>query len=491
MKDALRISVSLAVVLAILLSSCPVMAASAVDITRYCKLISNSNGKNIKYATDGEASRIWTGAKSNNQRIEIRLNTKAKVGGLYFKWNTRPPKWELFGYDSKGAKKLAATGQNRGYLTEYVAIPGAMALYKRFLLFSSDASKAFSIAELTVYSTGTLPYYVPRWEPCKARTDILLFAAHPDDEQLYLGSVMPTYVQEGRSVQTVFMTYGNSPTSVRRYEAMESVWSTGERTYPVVRSARDVKTTTKEQAMKYWPEKETLGFVVEQIRRFKPSIIVTHDIMGEYWHGAHRLTCYLVQKAFAAAADPKQYSESAKKYGTWKTGKLYIHLYRHNRITIRDNIKLSRFGNKTAFQVEMLGYKRHISQGGGKSWGRQLKNSGAYSNIQFGLYASNVGLDRYHRTMFENVTEAAMLRLNPQYGPSPKPSPTAVPSQSPTATATPTPVPAETPVPTPEPTETPAEAPTAAPTEEPAETTGPSPSPASSATEPAEQAETP
>lgn len=476
MKRALRSVLVLVVILSVLFLAIPAYATTAVDITKNCTITVNSNAGKAKLIYDGSPSTIWTGTKSRNQKIDISVNIKTGMGGFYFKWNTVPPKYDLYGIDGRGKKKLAASGQSKGYLTEFVAVPRDMAAYRHFLFVSTDSSSVFSISELYVYSSGALPYYVPQWQPYPARADILLFAAHPDDEQLYLGPVMPTYYQQGYSTETVFMTYGNRPTSQRRYEAMESVWSTGERSYPIVRNAPDVKTVTKEQAMRYWPLKQTEAFMVEQIRRFKPSIIVTHDIMGEYWHGAHRETSYVAQLAFAAAADPKQFPDSARKYGAWKAGKLYLHLYGKNMITLNDKIGLPAFGNRTVYEVEMSGYVRHISQDGGQPCGRALRDDGPYSNIQFGLFASNVGMDRYHETMFENISDAVMQKLNPKTYPKPSTTPTQKPTPTPTPEPTPAPTPAPTQSPAPTPTSTPE--PTPAPTDTPEATPDATASPA-------------
>jgi LmbE family N-acetylglucosaminyl deacetylase len=240
----------------------------------------------------------------------------------------------------------------------------------------------------------------------------MMIVAHPDDDQLYLGAVIPTYTQQGKSVVTVFMTYSNSK---RKQEALNGLYTEGERIYPVFDSLRDDLVngkwiTTMDQARKQWSDSDPLEFLTEQVRKYKPTVIVSMDVNnGEYRHGAHIYTAYLAQQVFAVSADRDAYPESYSEYGTWQPAKLYLHLFKENKLTIDTGVPLSIFGGKTALQMAKLGYKCHKSQ---QKW-RFAVSTTRYSICDFGLALSKVGYENTSNDMFENIGPDTMDQLNP------------------------------------------------------------------------------
>ena len=76
-----------------------------------------------------------------------------------------------------------------------------------------------------------------------------------------------------------------------------------------------------------WGEQETLDYLVTIIRQRQPKVIVSHDLDGEYGHGAHIFTASCLRRAVILAADPKYHAESYEAYGTYEVKKLYLHLY--------------------------------------------------------------------------------------------------------------------------------------------------------------------
>ncbi len=389
-------------------------AASAANITGKCTFTPSSNAASFGNATDGNYATLWASAKTSERYIDFSAASGYTPGGIYFIWSAPPASWTLYAFERSGAMTEALSGGAEGYLTQYVYIPSEYSSYSRFriAITPASASAAVDLAELQIYGSGSAPYYAPQWEPFSGRADVLTLSAHPDDEDLYLGMPAVTYTGEGKRCATVFMTYGSGSASVRRYEAQESVWALGNRWYPAMGSFQDIKTATKEEQMAYWPLDETVGFIVAQIRRYKPSVVVTHDVRGEYGHGAHMLTEYAATLAFQYAADPAKYPASAEQYGTWQAGKLYVHLYAENALNVMSLTAVPEgFGGRTVLQVVSDAYNRHASQ----LPGRELPTSGAYDMRKFGLCATSLGPDTAHNTMFENVTEEAMLRLNPWY----------------------------------------------------------------------------
>ena len=69
---------------------------------------------------------------------------------------------------------------------------------------------------------------------------------------------------------------------------------------------------------------EAVGRIVGLIRRERPHVVVTHDETGGYGHPDHIAVHYHTKAAFAAAADPAQYSkQSDASRQPYQTAKLF------------------------------------------------------------------------------------------------------------------------------------------------------------------------
>ena len=140
--------------------------------------------------------------------------------------------------------------------------------------------------------------------------------------------------------------------------------------------------------------------LVERIRRFRPEVIVTHDLNGEYGHNQHKITARVMQAAIEAAADSSRFPDSAQRYGAWQTKKLYLHLYGENRLYMDWQTPCDALDGRTPLETAQLGYSMHVSQH--KYY--QVVAGGAYDNAAYGLSYSTVGLDTAGRNdMFEHI----------------------------------------------------------------------------------------
>lgn len=388
-------------------------STKASEITKYCSFTASSNNINFKNAKDNSYKTEWISEKSSSRYVDITVSSSHEIGGIYLLWDRMPKKWELQVKENDNSwTKINESGEEV-YLVQYIRVPEQYKSYNNFrlLMAPTSTSSEVNIAEIDIYTPGEPPYFAPEWQS-RDRVDLLTIVSHPDDEDLYMGVPPPTYTDQGYECATVYMTFGDKSSSVRRYEALESAWRLGNKYYPTRGNFRDVKRITKEEMMEIWGLDETISFIVEQIRKYKPSVIVTHDVNGEYGHGAHKLTMYATSLAFDYAGDPNRYPASFQKYGTWQPGKLYIHLYDSNKLnTMSLTTKLNSFGGSTVLKVVDEAYKRHDSQ----LPGRSLPVDGRYDMRKFGLYDTKLGPDSSHDTMFENVSDQAMLSLNPWY----------------------------------------------------------------------------
>ena len=276
-----------------------------------------------------------------------------------------------------------------------------------------------TLTEVYIFTPGEVPAFVQKWKvPKDGKTDLVLFSTHGDDEQLFFAGLLPYYaVERNLQVQVVYLTNHRNDTPERIHEMLNGLWAVGVTNYPVFGPYPDFNVTSMNRAYAIfdacgWPREQMLGFVVEQLRRFKPQVVVGHDFNGEYGHGQHKVYSDLLAKALEVSNDPAQYPELAELYGTWDVPKAYFHLYGENRIIMDWDQPLESFGGMTAFQVtKKLGFPCHITQQQVFGfWIVQYQTAAqipTYNPRLYGLYRSTVGEDILKNDMFENLTSYA------------------------------------------------------------------------------------
>ena len=281
-----------------------------------------------------------------------------------------------------------------------------------------------TLNELTVYAPGVLPSHVQRWQPpAEGKTDILLLSSHADDEQLFYAGLLPLYAGEkGAAVQVVYLTDHYNMESERVHEALNGLWAVGCDVYPILPHMPDFRIDDLEKTYEEYESRgisrdQLLGYVTEQLRRFRPQVVVGHDIAGEYGHGMHRVYTDCLMKALDISGDEAAFPESAEAYGTWQVPKTYLHLYEENPVVIDYDSPLSRFNGMTAFEVTgQLGYPCHKTQQ--KTWftrwiyGEDVLITKAsqietFNPCRFGLYRTTVGADVEKNDFLEHITTYA------------------------------------------------------------------------------------
>jgi hypothetical protein len=141
-------------------------------------------------------------------------------------------------------------------------------------------------------------------------------------------------------------------------------------------------------------------------------VVITHDVKGEYGHGAHLVCADAMQKCVGYAADKSKYTDTVKTYGTWQVKKLYLHMGKENVIEMDWDQPLSAFGGKTGFEMAVEGYSWHVSQ---HDAGQKNPETGKYeafvveprtsdySCYRFTLVHTTVGPDVEKNDFFENI----------------------------------------------------------------------------------------
>lgn len=347
-----------------------------------------STGGNGAYMKDKNHSTSYTFNKGAT--ITIRSTDNTPFTGIYVIWDSPTVEWTLH-TDNEDI----ICGQN-GFLHEYISLdsPAADAVI-------NIPKDNIRISDIRIFSEGTLPEDVQIWNPPCERADILLVPAHADDEILFLGGIIPTYsVVKEAQIQVAYMAEFWTSSKIREHEKLDGLWEAGLDNYPVCGNFKDVYSETIEQAQGQYNFDDMVSYVTEQIRRFQPQVIVTHDQKGEYGHGFHMLTSKAVTTAVEAALDENQYTDSASLYGIWDTPKTYLHLYEENKIRLDLRQPIASMGGRTALEIAADAYKKHVSQ----QWcWFYVSDDYQYSCAEFGLYRTTVGNDIKGDDLLENL----------------------------------------------------------------------------------------
>ena len=149
------------------------------------------------------------------------------------------------------------------------------------------------------------------------------------------------------------------------------------------------------------------AYVVALLRRYKPEVVVTQALDGEYGHAAHVICARSMSRACELAADPSYDPESAAEYGVWRVKKVYLHKGDQPTTVMDWRQPLSAFGGKTGFDIACEAYKLHDSQpqprNGKKSLYEVADEKAEHSSFVYTLIHSTVGEDTVGGDFFENI----------------------------------------------------------------------------------------
>ncbi|MCM1060471.1 MAG: PIG-L family deacetylase [Eubacterium sp.] len=325
--------------------------------------------------SDGDYSTVYSAYP-----MKLTVTPDESVRAVYVIWNEPPEEYSV----SFGDGEITVTD---GIMHKLIVLSESA----DSLMLNSP--KGGEICDIYLFRDPEPPDWVQKWEPPCKRADMLIFSAHADDELLMFGGTIPYYAKErDLRVQVVYMTthWEEQP---RPHEMLDGLWTAGVENYPVTGIIPDIPYQpifTLSEAAAFYDFNEVSEWFVAQLRRFKPSVVVTHDLNGEYGHAAHKLAAKTAAEAAELSADPAVYPESAKEYGVWDVPKIYLHFYGENAIEMDWEQPLESFGGITAREAAELCYDKHKSQ---HIWGYSVNYGENWDCRQFGLYRSLVGSD--------------------------------------------------------------------------------------------------
>ena len=417
-------------ILALWAGACGLAEGKAKDITKKCT-IKVSEGERDKLI-DSSVRTAWS-YDGSDAYVDIKLPDGNQGGWLRVEWLYDPTDYDLIEYDASmneiQRRDESCTFPN--IYSVYELLPETQAIQ---LKLNAESER---ISNLVVYSAGNLPGDVQIWNPPVEKADLMVLSTHQDDELIFLGGTIPYYATAlKKPTVVVYMANCNRD---RRKEALNALWKMGVRDYPDFINLEDDKVSSINAGIKLWGGKDNiLSLLAERIRRYKPEVIVTQDLNGEYGHNQHKITAMAAKYAIDAAADPARYPESAERYGEWQVKKLYHHLYKENQIVMDWEKKLDSLNGYSPLQVAQVGMKEHSSQ----TEYFAVKSHGTYDNAKFGLYFTTVGEDVAKNDFLENIDPDASERYLEEHAeeiaarkaaaaatptPEPTPRPTAVP----------------------------------------------------------------
>ena len=388
-------------------------AEEAADLTESCKAAaSRSEHGSAKQFTDGKYTTYWESQDTRNPWITI--SSEQPMYGVYLCFQKMPDEYVIQQEKGKDNWETVIEGDTRFYHM-YYPLDG---LKKIRVLGDNDGKKTvMGFNEVFVFGQGEVPEWVQRWEDPVEKADILFLAAHPDDELLFMGGAIPTYaVEKGRGTVVAYLSWSNT---TRRSEALNGLWTMGIRQYPVFLGIRDAYSSDAKTAYSRanGGKKEVQALITALFRQYKPEVVVTHDLNGEYGHGQHKMAADAAIACYDLAANPESDPESAAEWGTWQVKKLYLHLYGDEEKQTRFSwdVPLTAAGGKTGTELAEEAYAKHVTQAGhgqtirGKKYifSVALYGGELFPNTRFGLYRSEVGEDELHDDFLEHIALSA------------------------------------------------------------------------------------
>ncbi len=377
-------------------------AAEAEDITALAEISPRSPKHGLKSISDRKYTTPWETAERKDPYVQVVLPEDKPCSSLYVCFGKMPTSWEVQTLD--GGKWVTLKQGDTSYLHAFIQLPKPITSLR--ITVTGKKKTSLLLNELFLFGPGEVPGWVQKWEPPEEKADLLVLVAHPDDELLFMGGTIPHYaVSLKKRVVACYLTPSNT---TRSSELLNGLWSMGVRTYPLIGPFGDRYSGNVKSGYDKWGGKEKVrDYVMGVIRKLKPDVIVTHDVNGEYGHGAHQTCADAAIYGAEHSADPNADPASFEQYGSWDVSKLYLHLYPENAIVMDWRISDPALNGRSPLQAAKDAYALHVTQqnAGSAVIGKdfEVTDEGEFSCSRFGLYRSLVGPDVQKNDFFENI----------------------------------------------------------------------------------------
>src|SRR5688572_3257938 len=178
-------------------------------------------------------------------------------------------------------------------------------------------------------------------------TSVLYVAAHPDDENTRIISLMAN----DKLAETAYlsMTRGDGGQNligseirdllglIRTQELLAARRIDGGQQF-FTRAIDFGFSKSSDETFKIWNKEEILSDVVKVFRQYQPDVIITRFPPDERaGHGHHTGSAILAQEAFDVAAQGTAFPEQVAEFGTWQVKRLYTNTGRWWNQSINEN----------------------------------------------------------------------------------------------------------------------------------------------------------
>ncbi len=198
------------------------------------------------------------------------------------------------------------------------------------------------------------------------KADMMIVVAHPDDESTF-GGLIPNYaVCHDKKIVFVCLTsgeWGNGlphhanasdtpdysyddsdyprfekipsdalyPCYYRELELAKVLMMMGVKTRPIMPRFTDKSNLqpwgSPDAAFDFWGgEEKVVGFVVSQIRRFKPDVVVSMARNGYNGNPQHAAASRSAVLASEVAGNPEKFKDQLHEFSAWQPKKVYLHV---------------------------------------------------------------------------------------------------------------------------------------------------------------------
>ncbi len=386
----------LGLLLPMLMLSCA-LADEARDITADCKFKVASTKYKYTQMTDKKYTSYWKSNKIKAPWVSVAAPEGEMIGGIYVCFGAMPDSFEVQVSDNGKDWFPAVTGDTR-FLHNYIALPEPSSHVR--LAVTAAKKTTLYINEFFVLSEGDVPDWVQVWQPTHEKADILFISTHPDDELIFFGGAIPTYaVEQQRKVVVAYYTYSNG---TRSSELLNGLWSMGVRNYPVIGTGKDTFSKALKKAYSNaGGQKKVNEWMVGLYRQYKPEVVVTHDVNGEYKNGQHMMVADAARNCIEIAANEDEFTDLTVAYGTWQVKKLYLHLWEEDQIVFDWTVPLVSMNGASGIELAEDAFALHKTQAAS---GYSVRETGVeYDNRVFGLAYSTVGKDVRKDDFLENI----------------------------------------------------------------------------------------
>ena len=364
---------------------------ASTSMTQSCT-VSATSGR-APYVADNNYTTAWY-AENDLDTLTIDL-PEGRTGALVtLEWLAAPTSFNLVLRDEANhtTQTFNETGEGGMIAFSYDLDETT----RQIAIATSDVNAG--LAEVRVYEKGAVSPVTPRWTALPDKVDMMIFAAHEDDEFLYYGGTIPYYAAKGRTIAVVYMADGGRE---RAGEALEALWTAGVKYHPIFMGFEESNGHSYETLVARWGLDIAEEKVVELIRKYKPEVVVAPDIEGEGGDNLRKLTSYIVRRAVMVAADEDAWPASCEQYGLWDTRKTYVHLYEGNALHMDVyGEPCEELGGATPHAVASAAFAKYNSQQRASSFDRLTSN---YDSRAYGLIRTNRGDDRFKNDLMENI----------------------------------------------------------------------------------------